>query len=144
VTKGIKPNKKERNLIEPSFSSIEEEYTGIKYIIPKFFINVMMRKYHIKGDDLELPSNKNLFLNMKSSPVGESIQNSLCAALLHPLKIHDHFMTLMVESYEKIFLKAVNFAHEKCLGPKDPTEAGKIAIIHDAEGKERVVAMSDY
>jgi hypothetical protein len=103
----------------------------------------MIRKYQIKGE-LEVPSSKTLFLNMKSSPTGISIQTAFSAALLHPTRVHEYFKTLLLEAYDKIFLKAVEFgySHEE-FHPKG-IEPGKIGIVHDSEGKERVIAMSDY
>jgi len=143
ITKGIKPVKKERELIRPSFDPITDAYKGKTYVIPAFFIDVMMRKYHIRGKDLEVPSSKTLFLNMKKSPTGVSITSAFPAALLHPISMYKHFEALLLEAFDSIYIKAVNFAFEHSQYHPN-CEAGKIAIVHDAEGKERIIAMSDY
>jgi hypothetical protein len=79
----MEPNKKERERIKPDFSSITDKSKGITYVIPRFFIDVMKRKYRI-NDALIEPCSENLFLNMKSSPVGYvSIMSCVLHALLH-------------------------------------------------------------
>jgi len=103
-----------------------------------------MRKYNIEGKSLVEPSAKTLFLNMKSSPTGISIQTAFPAALLHPMGMYKHFEALMVRGFDSVFMKAVNFAFENPEFHPKGIEAGKIGIVHDAEGKERVIAMSDY
>jgi hypothetical protein len=81
LSKGIMPEKKERDLFKLDLNSITEEYKGKTYVIPRFFIDVMKRKYHIKGL-LVKPSSRNFFLSLKSSPSGTSIMASIGETLI--------------------------------------------------------------
>jgi len=149
LSKGINPKlKNEVDQIKPDFRPITDKYTGKLYVIPKYFIEVMCRKYRINGSDLVTPSKNNLFLNMKASSTGKvSIGTAMVATLVHDYATLEHFEVLMLEAYHSVFLKAQNFAFNNKIQPTSctgkPTQ-GKLAIVHDAEGKERVIAMSDY
>jgi hypothetical protein len=145
LSKGIVPEgAKERSLIVPKFDSITDPYKGSLYVIPRFFIKVMFNKYRIEGKDVVKPSSKTMFLNMKSSPTGISVLTSINAALLHPpVEDHGPIQALMGKGYE-IFKSAYDFASSHKEFFPLGISPGKLGIVHDAEGKERVIAMSDY
>jgi hypothetical protein len=97
LTRGIEPTKKERESILPDFTSITEKSRGRTYVIPRFFLDVMKRKYRIDGK-LIAPCSENLFLNMKSSPIGRvSIMSCVMHALLHTGKRLSPLLILLGE-----------------------------------------------
>jgi len=142
LSKGISPNSKEAKTINPDFTPITDISKGRKYFIPRFFIDVMKRKYKISGV-IDSPRSGNFFLNMKSSPTGVSITSCITASLQFTT---DQLMTLLVLLKEEgayYYWKCREFASWR---PEYSltTGVGKLSIVHDSEGKERVIAMLDY
>jgi hypothetical protein len=145
LTRGIEPTKTERLSIKPDFSSITDESKGRTYVIPRFFIDVMKRKYGITGKVVE-PSGKNFFINLKGSSVGRvSIFAVVTAALVLTKSRGIEYLFTLLGGGVHYFCDAYN------LGIRSPIYRatsevlpGKLSIVHDPEGKERVIAMLDY
>lgn len=161
-SKAIMPSKKENKLFTVNLDSITDEYKGTTYVIPRFFIDVMRRKYNIKGI-LEKPSSQNLFLNMKSCPSGISIVASLGETLLLTGDLLMSLLILLGEEGSDFYWRARAYVLDKTRywplsdltwvmvtlrsklpSEKDFVQPGKLAAILETEGKVRVVAMFDY
>lgn len=141
ISKGIKPKGKEWLTIQPDLSTIFGETKELrKNVIPRFFIDVIKRKYKLEGT-LEAPSRRNLFLNMRGSPTGPSIMTSVESSIAHGYDQMQNLLTLLGDSFDAIYLKAYNWAFKNIT---KKVRSGALAIVHDSEGKERVIAMLDY
>jgi hypothetical protein len=146
LSRGMEPSKLERAKIKPDFSSITDQSIGRTYVIPRFFLDVMKRKYRFNCN-LIGPSSKNFFLNMKSSSVGRvSILSCITAALVNSReKTLEHLTHLLGEGIH-YFSDAYNLGrrYKMYLSGIEDIHLGKLSIVHDPEGKERVIAMLDY
>lgn len=144
MTKAIWPqNKNEWTKLPVSFNSITDKYTGKVYVIPRFFIDAMNRKYRISPIKLDL-NEDSIFLNMKSSPTGPSTMTSWKSMLkLSYSEIQDIY-NLVGEKIIKVFDFNYKRAFESKTVGRESLTSGKLSIVHDTEGKERVIAMLDY
>jgi hypothetical protein len=105
----------------------------------------MTRKYRLSREPLVVDE-KAIFLNMKSSPSGPSTMTSWRSSLKLAYNEIQCLYNLLGEKVIKIFdinykLAFENFAN---LEGRNSLTSGKLAVVHDAEGKERVIAMMDY
>jgi hypothetical protein len=155
LSRGIKPTQKEyEKYIKTDISSITNDYKGRKYVIPRFFIDVMKRKYNMTKP-LDIPNSSNFFISMKSSPNSKGCggQPSIIASLLDthaiPREIFEGLIFLLGERGEHLFTQMFHIAQriiEEWPKWKPPVWdlCGRLSVVHDPEGKERVVAILDY
>jgi hypothetical protein len=161
-SKAIVPGKKDKLIV--SYKSITDEYSGNKnkYYIPRFFIDVMKRKYQIHGE-LEENNSWTFFMNMKSCPTGTS---SILAAPGESALFHGDLLEsltiLLGERGMRYFYEARDFVMKNPLylpniialmvlfGQKvddlllQSVPLGRLGTVNDSEGKVRIVAMLDY
>jgi hypothetical protein len=148
-TRSIIPTKKELAGIKADFSSISDAYKGKKYTIPLPFIREFVKNYRL---NLNITWDEELhYISNKSSPQGKSTMTG-------PFAIFQmvHFYPKMIEYFsrilgERIFAKMIgNYAnimlrdHRSFFVGNSLNGIGKLAIVHDPELKERVIAMVDY
>lgn len=145
-TRSVEPQKNEKAARVVNLSTITAPYKGIEYTIPKAFIKSFIDKYDLSSSKHEY-SAKDHYLSIKGSPNGKASVSSLWSSAAHNSNTLEYLRYLSGDYFKVIMDNYINLK----INHRDLLEIhakknilGKLAIVHDPELKERVIAMVDY
>jgi len=137
---------------KPDYSSITSKYTGeLKNFSPldKEFMKVFVKDYNLFINKERFDFAKHYFLNLKAGPLGQGIRS----ANIHIAKwigqqhaaLQQLTDTYSIMKWKECYLKYLNKYNQEGKDLlKSPIRNRKLSLVHDPEGKVRVIAIYDY
>jgi len=144
LTRALDPLGFEDKRILPNFSTITDEYTGVKtgkILIPKWFMTEFVKKWNLASKTPVYTLENSHYISLKGGPGGKSSIKAM-----ESLKsLNDQQLRWIKNITGEFFFNKILESKEKLTTDLPSTEYnGKLGIVKDPEGKRRIIAMVDY